>query len=122
MKKEEKKNNNLYIIVLAVIAVILLVLGLVLIKGCSKKDKEKENIVEKDPAKEEDIIAAYNMSGDDAINLVKSIHNSDVYEFSYKINKDSKYVVTVKNLVTEDISKYIVDPTSTNGSFYEINE
>lgn len=117
-----KNNKNLYVIVLAVIAVIILVIGLVLIKGCSKENKEKEKIVEKAPAKEEDIIAAYNMSGEDAINIVKSIYNSDVYEFSYEIDKNSKYVVKVKNLISENISKFLVDPTSTNGSFYEINE
>ena len=101
------------------LSVILLVLGLVLIKGCSRK-KEKE--VEKVGAKEDDIVKAYDMSGEDAINLVKEIYNSDNYEFSVEINKDSKYIVSVKNTLTESTTKFLVDPTSANGSFYEIDE
>ena len=50
------------------------------------------------------------------------INNSDNYEFSVEINKDSKYIVSVKNTLTESITKFLVDPTSLNGSFYEIDE
>ena len=113
------KKNIKNIIIISAIAVVILALGLVLIKGCSTK-KEKE--VEKVASKEDDIVKAYDMSGEDAINLVKEIYNSDNYEFSVEINKDSKYIVSVKNTLTESITKFLVDPTSLNGSFYEIDE
>ena len=118
MKKGKKKNNFLLIISISVITVVILALGLILIKGCSKEKDEK---IKKVGAKEEDIISAYNMSKEDAINRVKTIYNGDMYEFSAEINEDSKYIVSVKNIITEGITKYLVDPTSLNGSFYEID-
>jgi hypothetical protein len=59
------------------------------------------------------------MSKQDAINLVKSIFNSDTFEFEAEINKEAKYVVTVKNTITDGTYKYLVDPVSK--SFSEMN-
>lgn len=117
-----KKLNRNKIIIISVTAIIVLILGIVLIKGCSNNsnnDNKKE--IEKVGASENDIIKAYNMSKEDAINIVKGIYNSDVYEFSAEINEDSKYIVSVKNLATNKITKYLVDPVK-KGSFYEIDE
>ena len=115
------KKNIKNIIILSVITVMLLVVGLLLIKGCTDKKKD-EKTPDKVAASEDDLKDAYNMSKEDAINKVKTLYNSDVYEFSAEINKDSKYIVTVKNTVTESVTKYLVDPTTTSGSFYMIDE
>ena len=121
MKKENKKGNGIIqYIIIGVITVVILVLGFLLLKGCSNENDNKTS--KKIPASEEQIKNAYDMSKEDAINIVKALYNSDVYEFEAKINEDSKYVVTVKNTITESVTKFLVDPTSTNGSFYEINE
>ena len=115
-----KKN----IIIIIVISLFLLVLGFILLKGGSnsKENGKENNGVERKGASEEDIVNAYNMSKDDAIEIVKRIYNGDIYEFSAEINKDSKYIVTVKNTITKSDTKYLVDPTKTNGSFYEVDE
>ena len=114
------KKNIEYIIISCIVLIILLTLGFILFKGNSdKKNKEEEK---KSKFSEEDIINAYNMSSQDAINLVKTIYNGDSYEFEASINSNLKYIVTVKNIITESTTKYLVDPTKTNGSFYEINE
>ena len=129
MEKEKENNKNLYYIIIAVVAVIVLVGGFLLIKGCSNnkannEENNKENAEndKKEAASEESIIKAYGMSKEDAINIVKDIYNGDNYEFSADINEDSKYIVIVKNIITESTNKYLVDPTSTSKSFYEINE
>ena len=122
-----KKENNINIIIIAVGVVILLLVGFIVIKGCSntsKNNEEQENdtdVVEKKGASE-DIIKSYGMSKNDAIEIVKSIYNSDNFEFSAEINEDSKYIISVKNLISEKTEKYLVDPTSTSKSFYLITE
>ncbi len=126
MSVEKKKNNN-YIIFIAFGVVILLILGFILIKGCSKSDKNNDNnsndeVVKKIGAKEDEIIKSYGMSKNDAIEIVKEIYNSDNFEFSADINEDSKYIVSVKNTITDSIDKYLVDPTSSEKSFYLITE
>lgn len=124
-KKEEKKAkiDLKYIIIGVVALLIILVVSFVLFKGCSKEEnKENNNEVEKIGAKEEDIIKAYGMSKEEAIELVQKIYKSDNYEFSVEINKDSKYVVSVKNLINEKVSKFLVDPTTVEKSFYQIDE
>ncbi len=124
----KKKNSfNMNYIIVAVIIVIVLILGLLLIKGCSKKDSSnnennEEKVIEKKAVDESDLVESYGMSKEDAINIVKTAYNGDIYEFSAEINKDSKYIVTVKNLVTNTESKFLVDPTSTSKSFYMLDE
>ena len=123
MKGKKKQEINKNYIIIAVAIVVWLVIGFILIKGGGKKDNNQNNEeVEKIGAKEDDIIQAYGMSKEDAINVVKRIYNSDNYEFSADINNESKYIVTVKNIITEKTSKYVVDPTSNNGTFYELTE
>ena len=113
------KNKKLAI-VFAIIGLIIVVIGLLLINGQPKKEEKKEDIIEKVGASEEDIVNAYNMSKEDAINIVKTLYNGETYDYSVTINEDSKYIVTVKNSITEGLTKYLVDPTK-NGSFYEID-
>ena len=127
MNTKKKKNNNNFIIIIAVVVLVLLIGGFLLINGCSKSDKESNNtnndeVVEKIGAKEADIIKAYGMSKNDAIEVVKAIYNTDNFEFSADINEDSKYIVSVTNTITNSIDKYLVDPTSSEKSFYLIDE
>lgn len=129
-KKSEikKTNNNLTYIIIAVIAVVLVVVILLVAKGCSKDSDKKddnnsnEEVIKKEGAEEGDLVEAYGMSREDAINIVKSIYNGDNYEFSAEINEDSKYIVSVKNTITETTDKFLVDPQSTSKSFYSITE
>ena len=124
-EKTNKTNNNYYIYG-AIGVVILLIFGFVFLKGCSgSNDENKEEDtgnVEKIGATEKDIIASYGVSKQDAINMVKEIYNSENFEFSADINEDSMYIVSVKNTITESVDKYLVDPTSTEKSFYLITE
>lgn len=129
--KKEGKKNNYNIIIIAIVAVILLVLVALIVKGCGNKkeneekkqdNKPNETVIEKKGSSEEEIKSAYGMSKDDAINIVKEIYNDDVHEYSCEINVDSKYIVSVKNTITNETVKYLVDPESIDNSFYEINE
>ena len=132
MKQEQKKwkNNqkiNQNYIIIAIIAVIVLAFaGFLLIKGCSNNKNNDNNENSETPKREivseESLINAYGMSKEDAINIVKEIYNGDSYEFTAEINEDAKYVVTANNILTKTSSKFLVDPTSTSKSFYEINE
>lgn len=117
-KNETKKLDKNYIIIAVIVVLVLLVIGFAFVKGCSKSDNSNNNEeVEKKGAAEEDIIKAYGMSKEDAIEIVKKIYNGDNFEFSADINNESQYVVSVKNIITENVTKFIVEPTT--GSFYE---
>lgn len=124
-KKANKANSTTYIMIAIIIVLVIVIGSLLLIKGCSnnKDNKEPENNeVEQKGAKEDDLINAYGMSKEDAINIVKDFYNSDNYEFACEINSDSKYIVTVTNTITEEDTKYLVDPTIPDKSFSMITE
>ena len=128
MEKMDKKNDNTFDIkhIIMIVTVLIVIIALVfLIKGCSSEDSNSSNnegnTIKKIGASEEDIVKSYGTSKQDAINVVKSIYNSDNFEFSAEINEDSKYIVSVKNTITNKVEKYLVDPTS-NNSFYLITE
>ena len=123
MSTEGKKNNNNYLIYAVIGVIVLLLVGFLIMKGCSKtsdkkNEEEQPKNVEKIGASEQAIIDAYGMSKNDAIEIVKEIYNTDNFEFSADINEDSKYVVYVKNTISNSTDKYIVDPTSSEKSFY----
>jgi ABC-type Na+ efflux pump permease subunit len=130
MKKEGKKSKSytkeIIIGVVLLLVIILCVIFLISNNGGSKKNNEnKTNDVDKalkdqeHKLVEKDIVDAYGMSSDDAIERVKTIFNSDNFEFKADINEDAKYVVTVKNTISSTTYKYLVDPVS--GSFTEMN-
>ena len=131
-KKEETKEkssiDNYKILFMAIIGVlVLIIICVAAFKGCSKENSKNSNNsneekIKKIGASEEDIISAYGMSKQDAINIVKEIYNSDNFEFSADINEDSKYVVSVENTITKKVDKYVVDPTVEGKSFYMITE
>ena len=127
--KEKSSINNYKILFMAIIGVlVLIIICVAAFKGCSKNDSKNSNNsneeekIKKIGASEEDIISAYGMSKQDAINIVKEIYNSDNFEFSADINEDSKYVVSVENTITKKVDKYVVDPTVEGKSFYMITE
>jgi len=124
MKNILKKKKEL-IIGLIFLVVIILCIVFIVSNGNSKENKKedkKDDKVVVDPGhkiEEKDIVDAYGMSKDDAIKIVKKLFNSDNFDFSAEINSDSKYVVTVKNTVSDTEYKYLVDPISK--SYYEMN-
>ena len=127
-KKEKSSIDNYKILFMAIIGVlVLIIICVAAFKGCSKENSKNSNNsneekIKKIGASEEDIISAYGMSKQDAINIVKEIYNSDNFEFSADINEDSKYVVSVENTITKKVDKYVVDPTVEGKSFYMITE
>lgn len=102
------------IILALVIAFLVFVLG-----GNGSNENNENNTTSQVGVSEQDIKDAYNFSGADAINLVKTIFNGDSFNFTYSINNESKYVVTAKSRVEGDntVLKFIVDPITK--SFYE---
>lgn len=66
--------------------------------------KDAENVTEKD------IIDVYNFSKEDAKKMVMANFNSDNFEFYVNVSTEGKYIVTVRNTISEKIYKYEVDP------------
>lgn len=66
--------------------------------------KDAENVTEKD------IIGVYNFSKEDAKKMVMANFNSDNFEFYVNVSTEGKYIVTVRNTISEKIYKYEVDP------------
>lgn len=119
-KKVKKNNIELIIIVVVIVLVVFLGTFLIFKKGDDAKVEEKKPHEDKGtPIVENDIVEAYGMKADDAVELVKSIYNSDNFSYSAAVSKDAKYIVTVTNTITNVVYKYEVDPISK--SFYEIN-
>lgn len=82
--------------------------------GNTVDNTEVENVV----ITEEEIVNTYGLTKEDAINLVKQNINSDNFEYSVEINNKARYVVTVKNTLTNTEYKYEVDPMTKE--YYEI--
>lgn len=66
--------------------------------------KDAENVTETD------IIGVYNFSKEDAKKMVMANFNSDNFEFYVNVSTEGKYIVTVRNTISEKIYKYEVDP------------
>lgn len=66
--------------------------------------KDAENVTEKD------IIDVYNFSKEDAKKMIMANFNSDNFEFYVNVSTEGKYIVTVRNTISEKIYKYEVDP------------
>lgn len=66
--------------------------------------KDAENVTEAD------IIGVYNFSKEDAKKMVMANFNSDNFEFYVNVSTEGKYIVTVRNTISEKIYKYEVDP------------
>lgn len=121
MKDFGKKRMEIIIgaiIVLAIIICVICFLG----KGKDKNNNENNANtnppVEDKVFTEQDIIDAYGMSKEDAINLVKSLFNSDNFDFDAEVSKTAKYIVTVTNTINDSTYTYEVDPISK--SYYEV--
>ena len=67
---------------------------------------------------EDTIIKVYGMSKEDALNLVKKEFLSDNFEFSVEISQDVTYIVSAKNVATNKVIKYEVNPSTKE--YYEI--
>lgn len=101
-------------IVLGACVIVVVVISMVLAFPKSKeriqKEQEKNDVsnkVSKNKVKE-----LYGMSENDAINIIKKEYNDDNYEYTVVVNKEIKYEVTVKNRLTSNIDKYVVDPST----------
>ena len=71
---------------------------------------------EQEKTREEQLTEATNMTGEQAIEIVKENFGSDNYEFRYEVTEDSFYKVIVTNIVDDSEIIYYVDPT--NGKAY----
>ncbi len=104
------------VVVLAIIICVICFVG----KGNSNNTNNNANTeppVEK-VFTEQDIIDAYGMSKNDAIELVKKLFNTDNFDYEAEVSKEAKYIVTVTNTINDSIYKYEVDPISK--SYYEV--
>lgn len=116
------KNKKELIIGGVILVAIILIVVLFVAFGGKGKDNENNNTnetpVEDNKITDDDVEKAYGFSSQDAINLVKTIINSDAFDYSTEVNSESKYVVTVKSKVDDTVLKFEVDPVTK--SFYEI--
>lgn len=115
----KKYFKYIMLIILIIIAILLVLLFTKKIK-IGSKDKKTNNIVdfdikgrnkEKGPNKKT-VKEEYNMSEEDAINLVKEKYNNKEVDYKYKadVNYLSKYIVKVSSEELESDSFWEVDP------------
>ena len=117
-----KHKKEIAIGAILLVAVIVCIVFLLLNNGDNSNNEngntvdntEVENVV----ITEEEIVNTYGLTKEDAINLVKQNINSDNFEYSVEINNKARYVVTVKNTLTNTEYKYEVDPMTKE--YYEI--
>ena len=128
-----KNKKDLIWTICGVVAVALIALAITLVITNSNKEKEKPKdnepkqeekekkkkketneveIVEGDEISEEEIIAIYGFSKQDAEDLVRKAFNETEYEFSTKVTRAGFYRVTVKDTVNNDILTFRVDPAT----------
>ena len=125
MKGLKKRKKELAIGLVFLVVIILLVVFLLVNNGSKKEnDKKKDDNPQNDvvdkghKVEEKDIVESYGVSKEDAIKMVKTLFNSDTFEFSATITSDGKYEVTVTNTLSNTTYKYLVDPVSK--SYYEV--
>ena len=122
MKNINFKDKKVELIIGIVVVVVIIFLGLFLIfkKSDDSKNNGKDNGTEEQGITftEKNIVDAYGMSSEDAIKLVKDMFHSDNFTFSANVTEDAKYIVTVKNTISNTEYKYEVDPVTE--SFYEL--
>ena len=134
MKKKNKKQTSWIIIGgVAAVALISLLITLIIINNKEKenpkknepnqqekkkkeKEKEKTNEVEvesqNDEISEDEIIAIYGMSKNDAEAIIKKYFTTDDYEFSTRITAAGFYRVSVKDKINNDVLTFRIDPAS----------
>lgn len=123
MNKLLEKKKELLIGAIFVIAIIVCIVFFVVNKDDNevvKEEQGKTDVVDDVKVDEKEIVDAYGMTSNQAIDIVKAIFNSDNFEFTCEVNGEAKYVVKAKNVITEKVYEYLVDPIS--GSFYEITK
>lgn len=109
--------NNLRLIVAIIIAIILIVAGVIIINlNKSDSGNTPPTSEEQEKTREEQLTEATDMTGEQAIEIVKENFGSDNYEFKYEVTEDSFYKVIVTNIVDDSEIIYYVDPT--NGKAY----
>ena len=111
--KRIKENKLLLGIIGGVVLILIIILIVASLSSKDEKDKDKES-ENKVISNEQTVENEYGFSKEDAVNAIKLRYNSDNYEFEATTREDNMYIVTVKNIDTESITKYIVDPN--NGS------
>lgn len=106
--------ENIRLVVAIVIAIILILTGVILIN--TKDDNESTTPTVEEKTKEEQLVNATGMTGEDAIKIVKDNFGSDNYTFEAEATNDGLYKVVVTNIVDNKEIIYFVDPT--NGMAY----
>lgn len=111
--KKIKENKLLLGIIGGVVLILIIILIVASLSSKDEKDKDKNKESEnKVISNEQTVEEEYGFSNEDAINAVKPRYNSDNYEFEATTREDNMYIVTVKNIDTESITKYVVDPNN----------
>ena len=103
--------ENLRALIAVVIAVILIIGGLILLN-----DRNGNVIIKPAPGvdnnRQEVVEEVTGMSGDDAIEIVKTNFLGDNFQFTSELSDDDLYKIIVTNAVTGDKIIYYVDPVT----------
>ncbi len=116
MKKIDFKDRKTIIVVVVIVAVLVLVIGGVTFMLLGNKEEPNKKspdpkLEEKfDKPNEETLKDEYDITLNDAINLVKERFNSDSYEYDAEVMGDSRVKVTVTNSDTNSKYVFIVEP------------
>ncbi len=109
--------NNLRLIIAIAVALLLIIAGVIIINLAKEEEgKDTPTKEEQEEQREDQLEEATDMTGEQAIEIVKENFGSDNYEFRYEVTEDSFYKVIVTNIVDDSEIIYYVDPT--NGKSY----
>lgn len=122
--------KKLLIFVVGIILVISLI-GIIYILVFKQKNttvKPKVKIVDYDrsdhvgPPNEETVLKEYNLSKEEAIQIIKSRYNAGSYKFIAKVNYESHYIIKVTHPDLEEAVYWDIDPSTKEARLLNKNE
>ena len=116
LSKELLLKTKYYIIGAGILISIIILIGAITYFNMDKTPDKPEEPVNETPKGEQvtkdSIEKDFGVSEQEAIDIVKKVYNSDVYEFTVKALSDNTYEVTSKNVATNTVTVFIVDPAT----------
>ena len=123
-----KKKISIVLISVFIFLSLIAVIYLLVFKEKKNTYKPKVRIVEYDRSdhvgapNEETVLKEYNLSKEQAIQIVKSRYNGSGYKFSAKVNYESHYIIKVTHPDLDEVTYWDIDPSSREARLLNNNE
>ena len=123
-----KKKISIVLISVFIFLSLIAVIYLLVFKEKKNTYKPKVRIVEYDRSDhvgapdEETVLKEYNLSKEQAIQIVKSRYNGGSYKFTAKVNYESHYIIKVTHPDLDEVTYWDIDPSSREARLLNNNE